>query len=67
MNLPNVINELVKAQNNFDSAAYTECFAETAVVFDESKTHNGKKEIEQWNDKSNTDYLIGKNFRIISR
>lgn len=56
MNLPNVINELVKTQNNFDSTAYAECFAETAVVFDEGKTHNGRKEIEQWIDKSNKDY-----------
>jgi hypothetical protein len=56
MNLPNVISELVKTQNNFDSAAYAECFAETAVVFDEGKTHNGRKEIEQWIGKSNKDY-----------
>ncbi len=41
MNLPTVISELVKAQNNFDSAAYVRCFTETAVVFDEGKTHNG--------------------------
>ncbi|WP_336836469.1 nuclear transport factor 2 family protein [Sphingobacterium siyangense] len=56
MNLPTVISELVKAQNNFDSAAYVRCFTETAVVFDEGKTHNGRVEIEQWIDKSNTEY-----------
>lgn len=55
MNLPKVIEELVKTQNEFDSAAYANCFAEDAQVFDEGKTHNGKAEIEKWIDKSNTD------------
>jgi hypothetical protein len=56
MQLPNIISELVKTQNEFDSAAYANCFAEDAQVFDEGKTHNGKAEIEKWIDKSNTDY-----------
>lgn len=56
MNLPKVIAELVKRQNSFDSAAYTQCFTETAVVFDEGKTHNGRVEIEQWIDKSTKEY-----------
>jgi hypothetical protein len=56
MNLPNVITELIKTQNNFDSVAYAKCFTETAVVFDEGKTHNGRKEIETWIDKANKDY-----------
>ncbi|WP_220472621.1 hypothetical protein [Spirosoma foliorum] len=45
MNLPKVVAELVLAQNNFDSVAYATCFFETAVVFDEGKTHHGRKEI----------------------
>ena len=56
MNLPKVISELVRAQNSFDSAAYANCFIENAVVFDEGKTHNGRKEIENWIDKANKDY-----------
>jgi len=56
MNLPTVIQELVKTQNEFDSAAYANCFAEDAQVLDEGKTHNGKAAIEQWIDKSNKDY-----------
>lgn len=56
MNLQNIISELVKAQNNFDSHAYANCFTENAVVFDEGKTHNGKVEIENWIDKSNKEY-----------
>ena len=56
MNVPKVIAELVKTQNNFDSVAYAKCFTETAVVFDEGKTHKGRKEIEKWIDKANKDY-----------
>ena len=56
MNLPQVVEELVKTQNDFDSVAYAKCFTETAIVFDEGKTHNGRKEIEKWIDKANKDY-----------
>jgi ketosteroid isomerase-like protein len=56
MNLPKVIDDLVAAQNTFDSVAYADCFSETAVVFDEGKTHKGRKEIERWIDKANKDY-----------
>jgi ketosteroid isomerase-like protein len=56
MNLPKVIANLVTAQNEFDSAAYAQCFSETAVVFDEGKTHKGRKDIEAWIDESNKRY-----------
>ncbi|MNJ91833.1 hypothetical protein D3C87_94880 [compost metagenome] len=56
MNLPEVITELVTAQNQFDSKAYAACFSETAVVFDEGKTHIGKSEIENWIEKANQTY-----------
>ena len=56
MNLPKVIADLVTAQNNFDSVAYSECFSETAVVFDEGRTHNGRKEIEHWIADANKRY-----------
>jgi len=56
MNLPKVVTELVKAQNDFDSVVYANCFTETAVVFDEGKTHNGRKEIEKWIEKANKEY-----------
>jgi ketosteroid isomerase-like protein len=56
MNLPSVITDLAKAQNNFDSVAYSNCFSETAVVFDEGRTHNGKMEIQQWIKKANEEY-----------
>ena len=56
MNLPKVITELIKTQNNFDSAAYANCFTETAVVFDEGETYHGRKEIESWIEKANKEY-----------
>ncbi|NML20114.1 nuclear transport factor 2 family protein [Pseudoflavitalea sp. G-6-1-2] len=56
MNLSKVISNLVKAQNDFDSKAYADCFSETAVVFDEGKTHTGRKEIEHWIDDANKRY-----------
>jgi hypothetical protein len=56
MNLPKVVTDLIKTQNNFDSVAYANCFSETAVVFDEGKTHHGRKEIEKWIDKANKKY-----------
>lgn len=57
-NVPRVIVNLVKAQDNFDSKAYTDCFTETAVVFDEGKTHQGKKEIQNWIEKANKEYQV---------
>ncbi len=53
MNLPNEVLDLVNAQANHDSAAFADCFSETAVVFDESKTHKGRIEIQQWIDQAN--------------
>ena len=56
MNLPKVVADLVETQNNFDSVSYANCFSETAVVFDEGKTHSGKEEIERWIADSNERY-----------
>jgi hypothetical protein len=56
MKLPKIISELVKAQNDFDSKAYANCFTETAIVHDEGKVHTGRTEIEQWIAESNEKY-----------
>ncbi|MEZ0612018.1 nuclear transport factor 2 family protein [Fibrella sp. WM1] len=56
MSLPKVITDLVIAQNNFDSVAYANCFSETAVVFDEGKTHTGRGEIADWIADANERY-----------
>ena len=56
MNLPKVVQQLLKAQDNFDSVAYANCFSETGVMYDEGKTHRGKKEIQHWIAKANEKY-----------
>lgn len=56
MNLPKVIADLVKAQDEFDAETYAGCFSDTAVVFDEGRTHRGRNEIKLWIDKANREY-----------
>lgn len=56
MNYPKVIEDLIKAQNDLDSAAYAECFTESAVMFDEGKWHEGKKAIEELIEHANKKY-----------
>lgn len=56
MKLPNVVQELIKAQNNFDSVAYANLFSETGVAYDEGKTHTGRKEVQKWIAEANEKY-----------
>ena len=56
MKLPSIIADLLTAQEKYDSNAFSECFSDDAVVFDEGKTYRGKKEIRQWNEMTNTKY-----------
>ena len=56
MTLPNVVKELIKAQNNFDSVAYASLFSETGVAYDEGKTHTGRKEVQKWIAEANEKY-----------
>ncbi|MBO9202620.1 MULTISPECIES: nuclear transport factor 2 family protein [Niastella] len=56
MKLPQVIAGLLMAQEKYDANAFSECFSDDAVVFDEGKTYHGKKEIRQWNEMTNVKY-----------
>jgi len=56
MNLPKVITDLIKAQDNFDHVAYAHCFSATAIVLDEGKTYNGRIEIQHWISEANEKY-----------
>lgn len=56
MNLPKIITDLIKAQDHFDTVAYSNCFAETAVFCDEGKTHKGKVAIQNWISEGNEKY-----------
>lgn len=46
--LPNVVADYVKAANAHDAEGMLACFADTAEVRDESRTHRGKSEIQAW-------------------
>jgi len=56
MNLPKVIEELIKAQNSYDSEIYAKLFSVNAVVIDEGKTYNGRAEIKDWINNANEKY-----------
>jgi len=56
MNLPAIVTDLIKAQNDFDSVAYANCFSETGIMFDEGKTHEGRAEIRQFIEEANKKY-----------
>jgi len=56
MNLPKAVTDLIKAQNDFDSAAYANCFSETGTMFDEGKTHTGRIEIQHMIEEANKKY-----------
>lgn len=56
MNVPNIVSDLIKAQNMHDSAAYTNCFSAKATVADEGKLYHGKAEIQRWIETANENY-----------
>lgn len=56
MILPLAITNLVKAQDSFDNEAYANCFSKSGVLFDEGKTHTGRKEIAEWIQEGNKKY-----------
>jgi ketosteroid isomerase-like protein len=56
MKIPAVVAGLVKAQNNYDSMAYANCFAEEGVMFDEGETHKGRLAIQQHIAAANDKY-----------
>ena len=56
MNLPKVVTELIKAQNDFDSDAYANCFSETGVMFHEGKTYTGRADIRNLIAETNKKY-----------
>ena len=56
MKLPEVLEQLIVAGNNQDSAKYAACFSEDAKVHDEGKVHIGQKAIEEWIADANERY-----------
>ena len=58
LQLPKVVSDLLTAQLNYDSDAYADCFSETAIVFDEGREYNGRKEIKEWIEDVNQQFKI---------
>ena len=58
MDLPQIVKDLIAAQDQFDPIAYANCFTETAKVFDEGRTHTGRSAIEKWNADANKKYQV---------
>ena len=56
MNLPQVVTDLIQAQNNFDSNAYANCFSETGVMLEEGKPYTGRVEIQRLIEETNEKY-----------
>ncbi|MBK1442650.1 nuclear transport factor 2 family protein [Parapedobacter sp. ISTM3] len=56
MDLPKIITALINAQRDHDSAAYADCFSQTAVVFDEGRIYRGRTEIHDWIANANEKY-----------
>lgn len=57
-NMPKAVAALIAAQHNFDSEAHSNCFSQTATVFDEGKNYIGRSEIKDWIAKANQQYKI---------
>jgi uncharacterized protein (TIGR02246 family) len=56
MKLPELIADLIAAQDKFDSKAFAENFSDDAMAYDEGKTYHGKTEIKKWNEMTNSKY-----------
>lgn len=56
MKLPEVLEQLIIAGNNQNSAKYADCFSEVATVHDEGKIHTGREAIEEWITDANERY-----------
>lgn len=56
MKLPKVVEDLVHAQNTFDSVAYANCFSETGVMLEEGKPYKGREAIRHLIEETNEKY-----------
>ncbi|MBE9463872.1 nuclear transport factor 2 family protein [Dyadobacter subterraneus] len=58
MQLPENIEGLIKAQNEFDSNAFAAYFTEQATVFDEGSSYSGRDEIRDWIQQATEKYKM---------
>jgi hypothetical protein len=55
-NLPKPIARYVSAENSGNTKLFDECFADDAVVRDESETHKGLAAIKEWKAETKRKY-----------
>lgn len=56
ISLTPLLERFVTSMNAQDSAAFTHCFADSAIVQDEGHTHEGTAAINAWIEKAFTSY-----------
>lgn len=54
--LPPLMAAFIQAKNDYDSAAFTSCFADDAIVHDEGQEIRGTAAIKKWIEDSNEKY-----------
>jgi len=54
--LPQVLINLIKSQNEKDSGTFASCFDKGATVHDEGQTYTGSSEIKSWNKETTGKY-----------
>ncbi|MCG2618026.1 nuclear transport factor 2 family protein [Terrimonas sp. NA20] len=56
MNLPKVVTDLIKAQNNLVSEDFANCFSETGVMIEEGMPYTGRIQIQELIEETNKKY-----------
>ena len=56
MNLPQVVTDLIQAQNDFDSSAFANCFSENGVMIEEGEPFTGRAAIRELIEETNKKY-----------
>ncbi|RYY54953.1 MAG: nuclear transport factor 2 family protein [Chitinophagaceae bacterium] len=56
MKLPQVVTDLIDAQNSFDSSAWANCFSENGVMIEEGEPFTGRAAIQALIEETNKKY-----------
>ncbi|RYY57508.1 MAG: nuclear transport factor 2 family protein [Chitinophagaceae bacterium] len=56
MKLPQVVTDLIQAQNTFDSSAWANCFSENGVMVEEGEPFTGRAAIKALIEETNEKY-----------
>lgn len=56
LTLPPLLAAMIAAHNAHDSAAFTACFADDAIIRDEGRRHHGRAAIKAWFEEVSRKY-----------